>query len=216
VVSAAGLTPGPIAPDSIATVFGKNLPATAASVSIIDSTGATFPTSVIYSSATQINFVIPPGLDAGLAMVTIQSTDGSSTEQSASVLIASVAPALFAVNNTGLAAAYVTRVTSGGASANQPIYTLKNGVYTPIPIDVTSGQTYLILFGTGIRNGVGFQAFVSDQILGEMLYAGPQPSFPGLDQVNVLLPSILAGSGCINLSISAEGLASNPVFVCIQ
>jgi len=99
---------------------------------------------------------------------------------------------------------------------NQPIYTLKNGVYTPIPIDVTSGQTYLILFGTGLRNGAGFQASSSGQNNGKALYAGPQPSFPGLDQVNVLLPSTLAGSGCISLLISAEALASNTVFVCIQ
>jgi uncharacterized protein (TIGR03437 family) len=96
---------------------------------------------------------------------------------------------LFTVNNTGLPAAYVTRVAPGGAAANEPIFTLKNGIYTPIPIDVTSGPTYLILFGTGIRNGEGIKVTSSAQAFGEVLYAGPQPSFPGLDQVNVLLPS---------------------------
>jgi uncharacterized protein (TIGR03437 family) len=216
VVSAASLTPGPIAPDSIATAFGKSLPATAASISIKDSTGATFSTSVLYASANQINFVIPAGLDAGPVTFTIQSAGGSSTAQSASVLIAPVAPSLFTVNDTGLAAAYVTHVAPGGASTNEPILTLKNGVYTPVPIDVTSGQTYLILFGTGIRNGVGFQATSSAQEIGAVLYAGPQPSFQGLDQVNLLLPPTLAGSGCINVLVASETLASNTVFMCIH
>jgi hypothetical protein len=62
----------------------------------------------------------------------------------ASVLIAPVAPALFAVNDSGLAVAYVTRVTSVGASAKKPIYTLES----TFRFDVTSGQMYLILFGT--------------------------------------------------------------------
>jgi uncharacterized protein (TIGR03437 family) len=146
--------------------------------------------------------VIPPGLDAGPATLSIQS---------ASLLIAPVAPALFTVNANGLAAGYVTQ-----GSANRPIYTLKNGVYTPIPIDVSSGQTYLILFGTGIRNGVGFQAVSSGQQDGEVAYAGKQASFSGLDQVNVLLPATLAASGCINLQVKSESLASNTVFVCIQ
>ena len=176
---------------------------------------------MLYASATQINFVIPAGLDAGPATVTIQSAGGSSTQQSAGVLIAPVAPSLFTVNDTGVPAAYVTHVVAGGASTNEPIFTLNNGIYTPVPIDVTSGQTYLILFGTGIRNGEGIKATPSTGGLGEVLYAGPQPSFPGLDQVNVPLPSTLAGSGCINLlvtsdQLASEQLASNTVYLCIK
>ena len=202
VVSAASLTPGPIAPDSIATAFGTNLSGTA--VSITDIAGNTLSASVLYSSATQINFVIPPGLDAGPATVTIQGA-------TASVLIAPVAPSLFTVNDTGLAAAYVTR-----AGTNEAILTVKNGVYTPVPIDVSSGQSYLILFGTGIRNSGSIQASLGGQVRGQVTYAGPQPSFAGLDQVNLLLPAFLAGSGCINLSIQSENLVSNTVFVCVK
>ena len=130
-------------PDSIATAFGQNFPTTGASVSITDSSAKLFRASVV--SANQINLVIPPGLDAGPATLSLQS---------ASVLIAPVAPSLFTVNVDGLAAGYITQ-----GSANHPIYMLKNGVYTPVPIDVTSGQTCLILFGTGLRNGAGFQIF---------------------------------------------------------
>lgn len=203
VVSAASLVPGAISPDSIATAFGQNFPSKATALSITDSNGDTFPTSIVYASANQINFVIPPGLGAGPATVHIEPSG-----QTASVLIAPVAPSLFTVNANGLAAAYVTQ-----GSTNLSIATVKNGVYTPIPIDVSKGDTYLILFGSGIRNGVGLQA---NGDLFNVTYAGPQPSFAGLDQVNVLLPATLAGSGCINVAVGFNPLVSNTVFVCIQ
>jgi uncharacterized protein (TIGR03437 family) len=206
VVSAAGLTPGPLAPDSLATVFGSNFPATP-SITIEDSNGTTLPGSILYSSASQINFAIPAGLDAGPATVTIGS-------QSASVLLAPLAPSLFTLNAGGLAAAYVTRVAPSGAVTNQPIANFKNGIYTPIPIDVTSAPAYLILFGTGIRNASFLTAIVNGGSL-PLQYAGPQESIVGLDQVNLLLPSSLAGSGCSNIVVTS-GLFSNTVYACIQ
>jgi len=36
-------------------------------------------------------------------------------------------------------------------------------------------------------------------------YAGAQGDFVGLDQINVLLPGSLAGSGELNLSLSVKG-----------
>jgi uncharacterized protein (TIGR03437 family) len=208
VVPAAGLSPGPITPDSLATAFGANF-ATPASITIEDSTGATFQGTVLYSSPSQINFAIPAGLDAGPATVTIGSQTGS-------VLIAPVAPALFTLNEPGLAAAYVTRAASGGAVTNEPIAQLQNGVYTPVPIDVTAGTVYLILFGTGIRNAWDLNATSSTM---PVEYAGPQPSVPGLDQVNLLLPASLAGSGCSNVTLRAGApfvITSNTVYICIK
>jgi uncharacterized protein (TIGR03437 family) len=209
VVSAAALSPGPIAPESLATAFGMNF-ATPALVSIEDSTGATFEGAVVYSSASQINFVIPAGLDAGPATVTVG-------RQTASVLITPVAPRLFTLNEPGLAAAYVTRVAAGGEVSNQPIATLQNGVYIPIPIDVTAGTAYLILFGTGLRNGSNLEASVNSTSAA-VEYLGPQPSVAGLDQVNLLLPVSLAGSGCANVTLTNGpfGIASNTVYVCFK
>ncbi len=150
-------------------------------------------------------------MDAGLGTVEVGG-------QSASVLIDPVAPSLFSVNANGLAAAYVTRV-SGGKAVNEPVAVLNNGVYTPVPIDVTTGQAYLILFGTGLRNSNSISVMSAAE-LPDVTFAGPQPSFAGLDQVNLPLPPALAGSGCINLQISAgsttERLDSNFVYVCIQ
>jgi len=48
------------------------------------------------------------------------------------------------------------------------------------------------------------QRFLSD-------HAGLQGGFVGLDQVNVLLPSSLAGSGDVTIQYAANGQAANPV-----
>ena len=179
-------------------------------MTIEDSTGTTLVASVLFASPSQINFVIPAGLDAGPATVTIGS-------QSTGVVLAPLAPSLFTLNEQGLAAAYVTRVASGGAVTYEPVATLENGIYVPVPIDVTSGAAYLTLFGTGLRNTSNYRALVNGNTV-EVVYAGPQPSFSGLDQVNLLLPATLSGSGCANLALSTgpPGLSSNTVYICIR
>jgi uncharacterized protein (TIGR03437 family) len=47
-------------------------------------------------------------------------------------------------------------------------------------------------------------------------YAGPQNTYFGLDQVNVELPHSLAGSGTVNVVITAAGETANTVTMDIQ
>jgi uncharacterized protein (TIGR03437 family) len=210
IVSAASIAPGLLAPDSLATAFGTNLPASGASVSVTDITGTTLPASVLYSSSLQINFAIPAGFDAGPATVAIGSL-------SVPVVLAPFAPSLFALNAEGLAAAYVTRISPGGAVMNQPIYSMQNGIATPVPIDVSAaaGQAYLILFGTGLRNADMARVAINGGTFG-MTYIGPQPSIPGLDQINIPLPSVYAGSGVTRLDLNVDGLTVNAVYIDIK
>jgi uncharacterized protein (TIGR03437 family) len=42
------------------------------------------------------------------------------------------------------------------------------------------------------------------------------PNYAGEDQVDVLLPASLAGSGTVNVSVSVSGTVSNVVTVDIQ
>jgi uncharacterized protein (TIGR03437 family) len=119
-------------------------------------------------------------------------------------------------------------VASTGAVTNVPVATLKNGIYVPVPIDLTSGTNYLILFGTGIRNASYSNANVLINSVSIVpSYLGPHRTMAGLDQVNVLLPSTLAGSGCSNVTLTNRGGAlgqaegeyatqSNTVYVCFQ
>jgi uncharacterized protein (TIGR03437 family) len=76
---------------------------------------------------------------------------------------------------------------------------------------------YLSLYGTGLR-GAG-QAAVSVTVAGKPMnvtYAGAQPQYPGLDQVNVLLSPSLAGSGTVPVQLSINNVAANPVTIGIK
>jgi uncharacterized protein (TIGR03437 family) len=199
---------GPAAPESLATAYGNNL---ASSVSLTDSSGVAHTASLLYTSPAQINFEIPAGISIGAARVTIGT-------QTAAVQIAAVAPGLFALNGTGLAAAYVVRVGPGYVQTLESIFTTLNGSYVAVPVNLTpsTDQFYLILFGTGIR-GAGSDVTVAiNGINAPVAYAGPQGEFSGLDQVNVLLPPQLAGSGTVNIVLSAASNAANVVNIAIQ
>jgi uncharacterized protein (TIGR03437 family) len=47
-------------------------------------------------------------------------------------------------------------------------------------------------------------------------YAGPAGAGTGLDQVNLVIPAKLAGAGNVNIQLTTEGIAANPVQVTIQ
>ena len=47
-------------------------------------------------------------------------------------------------------------------------------------------------------------------------YAGPQATYPGLDQVNVELPLALTGRGEVTVSVIVDGVASNAVTLQMQ
>jgi uncharacterized protein (TIGR03437 family) len=43
-------------------------------------------------------------------------------------------------------------------------------------------------------------------------YSGAEGVYPGLDQVNILLPSGLSGTGKVTVQVTAAGKPSNTVF----
>lgn len=188
---------GPAAPGSITSAYGNSL---LSSVSVTDSAGVARTALLYYSSSTQINFEIPAAASIGAAIVTIGT-------QTAAVQIAAVAPSLYTLNSAGLAAAYVIYV---GPEGTQTVAS------DSTPINVSSGAVYLILYGTGIR-GAGSSVTVTINELAALIsYAGPQGVTPGLDQVNVLLPPQLAGSGTVNVVLTASLNVANVVKITVQ
>src|ERR1035438_6055892 len=94
---------------------------------------------------------------------------------------------------------------------------------TPVNLGSSTDQAVLELFGTGIR-GAGGASNVTVTVgntQGTVQYAGAQGggaagSYYGLDQVNVLLPRSLLGSGTVNVVLTASGQTANTVTVDIQ
>jgi uncharacterized protein (TIGR03437 family) len=230
VLSAASPSVQAVAPGSLVSANGQNLAAgypgpifgvlptvfDGTSVSIIDSAGNTTIAPLFYVSPDQVDFEVPATVATGLAKVVVDSNGVNQT--AANVQISTVAPALFTLNNSGLAASYALRV-SGGIQTVELVYSQDNtGLISANPINLGSStdQAYLILYGTGFDTvGTSNVMATVNGVNAPVLYAGPGGS-AGLDQVNILLPASLAGAGNVNVQLTAAGVAANPVQVTIQ
>ncbi len=228
-VNAASYATAPVATNAIASAFGADLANQIASASgalsaslggtsaqVTDVTGITAPAQLFYVSPSQVNLLVPSTLAIGLGTLQIKSGDG--TVSTSPLQIASVVPGLF--NENGLALGSVIQVSASGDQTAQSLvqYDSATGQYAPVPIALDSGSaTYLILYGTGLRNASLSQVSVS--IGGATVapaFAGAQPTFEGLDQVNLEIPISLAGAGDVAITLTASGVASNAVNVTIQ
>jgi uncharacterized protein (TIGR03437 family) len=228
VTNSASYTPGIVAPDSIASIFGgfqtqNGQPATP--------TGAALPTTLngikvsvngvdaplFYVSNTQINLLIPVGTASGVASVVVTNADNST--RTGSVTVTTAAPGLFSVDSSGRGAAVGFSTFDGLARQS---LTNPDGSQRPVDPGTTARPNYLELFGTGLRravasnpgdgNGVAEAVTVLLQGVPAMVtYAGPAPGWMGLDQINVAIPPELAGLGRINIRVIVNGQSSNIV-----
>jgi uncharacterized protein (TIGR03437 family) len=222
VASAVSFANDAIAPNSWAAINGTNLaPQTdiastatlptaldGVSIAIQDATGATTPALMWFISSGQINFLVPAGIPAGAAVLTV-SANGKVTGRGG-IMIDTLAPALFSNDGSG-----------GGAALGAAVLTRADGSQsvTPLTAPVQFGNsgdtTTLVLYATGIR-ALSSQAAVSVRIGTERLpvqFAGAQGAFLGLDQINVNLPNSLKGAGAVPLRVVVDGLTTNVVNV---
>ena len=233
-VSAASFRGGTLARDSIASVFGAGfaeateaasslpLPTSlaGAEVRVRDGLGVERPAPLFYASPTQINYLVPAEAAAGAARITVAGAGGAVAAGAAQ--IGTLAPGLFAANadGRGIAAGYVLRVRVDRSENVEPIARLEAGRYLAQPIDLgpPTDEVFLVLFGTGLR-GRPSLASVAARVGGvaaEVLYAGGQGQFAGLDQINLRLGRELAGRGEVEVTLTVEGQAANEVRVNVR
>ncbi len=216
--SAASGERGPLAAGSLVTAYaafdavlststagavGSVWPSTlgGATVTVTDSTGAQLPAGILYASPTQVNYQIPASAAPGLGRVAISAGGASVTGM---IYIVTAYPGIFRATADNLAAAQT--FTVNGSTQTYGSATL--------PIDLSSGQVSLILYGTGI--GISAVTATVGGLNATVTYSGPQGTYPGLDQVNILLPASLAGKGKVDVVLNAAGKGSNPVYVVIK
>jgi uncharacterized protein (TIGR03437 family) len=225
-------TSGPLAAASIVSGFGTNLAATtevAASlplptelggvtVRVRDSAGVERLAPLFFVSPLQVNYLLPEGLAAGAATVTLVNADQSIAL--GTVQVAAVAPGLFTFtqDGRGFPAAYTERYRNGqnlGAELVAARDAQGNWAARPIDLGAEGDQVFLTLFGTGVR-GRSSLAGVTAQVGGVSVpveYAGAQGGYAGLDQVNLRLPRSLAGRGEVIVSLTVDGRQANAVKV---
>jgi uncharacterized protein (TIGR03437 family) len=97
------------------------------------------------------------------------------------------------------------------------VYTINSAnAIVAAPIDLTQGQVYLELFGTGVRDAAGVTATVGGFSV-PVLSSGAQGGYAGLDQINIgPMPRSLQGQGQVNIVLAASGIAANTVNVTFQ
>ena len=234
VLHAASFVAKALAPDELASLQGVNLAGATAmpsgtplpvnlandSIAIVDSSGERSMAPLAYVSPHQINFLVPGQVQPGPATITVAgSVDGP---LSANVWIDPVSPGLFTANSsgTGVPAALATRYTSSGSQIEEPVFQCTSAACTAVSIDLgePSDRVILQLFGTGLRHRSSWSN-VSATIgakTATVLYAGEQGTYSGLDQVNVVIPFKLAGSGSVGVQVQVDGRVTNTVTIRIK
>jgi uncharacterized protein (TIGR03437 family) len=228
VVSSASYATGPAAPQEIVALFGPGMASQSASASlplptvlggtsiqIRDSAGNSQLAPLFAVAPGQANILVPAGLAAGPATVTV--LHGSTAALTGSMTIASSAPGLYSANQdgAGVAAAGAYLFTASNQVTTPPVFTcnpsaVRSCLAAPLSLGGATDKLYIALYGTGIRGAASIQCFLAGQSV-PVLYAGPVASDAGLDQVNILIPRSLAGAGDVRVYLVADGVASNAV-----
>jgi uncharacterized protein (TIGR03437 family) len=218
-----------LAPESIAVAYGQNLAPLIAQaggstlptalggigVTVKDSAGVSRPAGLYYVSPLQVDYVVPPGTASGVATVTVG-------DKLSAALIAPVGPGLFSADGSGkgVAAAVGVRVSADGAQVPVTVFQCASTGCASVPMDLGASTDALVVefYGTGIR-GRSSPSNVVAQIGGtpaRVDYAGLQPQYIGLDQVNVYVPRSLAGAGEVPVVLTVDGVTANVVTINIR
>ncbi len=230
-VNAASYQPGPVATDEFVSLFGSNLSiqtASAASgqlptslagetVTITDSAGGNWQANLQWVGAGQINFVVPNGPRSGPATLLVSNAQGQVV--TAAINIASVSPGFFSANadGRGVAAAGALTVSANGSQTAQPVFQCGStaGSCVAVPVDVggDTDQVFLTLYGTGLRHPAGTPTVQIGGVNAQVTYLGAQGTYLGLDQINLIIPHQLKGSGEVPVSVQVDGQPANIVTI---
>jgi uncharacterized protein (TIGR03437 family) len=164
VVNGANFAATPLVAGSLGTILGTGLSGSNVGVTFNGTAG-----TVLYDSATQINFQLPTGLGSGNSATMVVTVGGVS---SAPVTVA-ISPAWPAVFSNGV----LNQDNSLNAAANP-----------------AAAGSIIQIFATGIPTGATVTATIGADANLIPVYAGSAPGIPGVQQINVAVPSGLTGS----------------------
>lgn len=208
-----------LAPGSLMSLYGRGLaggqasapslplPTTLAGAQVLF---GDIPAGLVYASDTQVNLLVPdltPGTTTTLTVVR-----GSARSAQASMAVVAVAPAVFEItlgrevrgaitDASGMLIASANPATPGVVLV---AYATGLGASDPVagPAGLrTSRIQPLVVVG-------GLQAVVQ--------FAGPNPAFPGLDQINFVVPAGTPRGGEAEVWIEQSGRKSKSVFLPVR
>ncbi len=174
---------------------------------------------LLFVGTTQINLIIPTGTATG-GIVDILVTNANSTTVPGKVRVETFAPGVFSAKADGKGVA-AADWTITGQFPYPKVYSIVGGQPTHVDLDAGTKQkpTFLVLYASGVRNAPDTVA--NDPVAGlknvaescrvtiqgvpaRVDYAGRQPDFFGLDQINVVIPPELSGLGILIVRVEIK------------
>jgi uncharacterized protein (TIGR03437 family) len=223
IVNGANFTPGPLAPNSVVSIFGSNLSFGTASLPSNDVSGlpleladvevyvtdVTSPDGgyrmpLFYVSPTQINFLLPSNLLPGATMtiyVARQGVRGPNED----IKLVTAAPQLFETSDSGVIAQhadYSFITPQSPAVPGEIVIVYATGLGTTEPNADPSGAVpeYAAQITTPLQVLLNGTALDTDLVK----YAGATPGSDGVYQVNVQMPQNLPSNPAIQLAAAGQ------------
>lgn len=140
---------------------------------------------VLFNNATQINLVVPASLGTATSAKVVVTADGIASAPF-TVNLAPFAPGIFSNG--------ILNQDNTVNSAKQP----------------AAPGSVIQIFATGLSGSGLITAKIGSQVVTEPYYAGPAPGIPGLQQVDLILPSDLSGDS-VNVAVCGGATAAQAV-----
>jgi uncharacterized protein (TIGR03437 family) len=179
-VNGATFAKGPVVPGSMATIGGAQLAGKVVSVAF---DGLDAP--VLFANDTQINLIVPAGLGAKTSAQVIVTVDGTPSAP----LTATLAP-------------FAPGIFSNGVLDQD--YSLNSSTKPAAPGSIIQ------VYATGLSGTGAITAKIGSEVVKQPYYAGPAPGIPGMQQIDLILPTDLTGSS-VNVSVCGGASASKVV-----
>jgi uncharacterized protein (TIGR03437 family) len=179
-VNAATFATGPLTPGSIATLGGAQFSGANLSVTFNG-----LLSQVLFSNDTQINLIVPSGLGAKTSAQVVVSVDGVASAPF-TVNLAPFAPGIFA---------------NGIANENNSVNSAKQPA---------APGSVIQIYATGLSGTGVITAKIGSEVVTQPYYGGPAPGIPGLQQVDLILPTSPTGSS-VNVSVCGGPTAAQVV-----
>ena len=226
VLNAASLSPtgGPIAPGEFITIFGSGL-ADAQTVAnppyptLLGGVGVTMNSvsvPIYLVSPTQLNVLVPYSLTGSTATIVV--TNNGQSSNSVVVPLSTTAPGVFSQNSGGIGPGVVVHSNNSLVTSSSPakkgetitIYLAGLGAVSPAVEDGTGGLS------NPLSKTVETVGIFIGNLSATVSYSGLAPGFPGLYQINAVVPTTLSGSGNIGLAVQTSEAFAEQITIAIQ
>jgi uncharacterized protein (TIGR03437 family) len=229
VVNAASNAPvgNPISPGEFIAIYGSGLssqtttatPPYPSSLTNVSVSIGGLPAPVYLVSPSQINCLVPYGVDTTKSTATVVVTNNNVTSNSVSVPLSATSPGIFSNDLSGTGDGAVTHLDGSLVSPTHP---------------ATKGETLTIyLTGLGalmsaVKDGAAPNPPAADPVTAQvvvyvngiaipnLLYSGLNPVYPGLYQINFAVPGTLTVSGELPLAVQTADSFTDQINLSVQ